>query len=251
MPLPLDSAVVRDGPRPSGWAAIRRLASQNTDPCQWLSMADVLRAMVAEAARGPANARGAHPSLDIVPVAAPEEVAEFEQLAKGWKLESLAFRESAEYLDAKVAQLSAQDINKAQAQTEAADKMAVDAEMALRAESEAPQLSVEEQKINLASLLGSGQGSISSLNVAALKAKLEEEYKEVCSGKHPTMADVKKSALVAKLKEHVEASLRRLGEGSSAAVVVDEDIDGYSSGELSEDERAALQALHEVRARPT
>ena len=210
MPLPMEPTVVRDGPRPSAWAAMRRLAALKREPSTWVSMADVLRSLVAEVARGPAEARGAYSTLDAMPVAEPKDTAEFEKLVQGWKAEGIAFRNSDEYKEAKAKQLKAQELAKAAAQESAAQKMAVEAEVAQRHASETPKLSREERKQQLDVLLGKGPGGIQSLNVANLKQMLEEEYGEVCSGKHPTMADVKKPALVAKLEQHVRAELQRV-----------------------------------------
>jgi hypothetical protein len=50
-PLPLDPRIVLDGPRPSGWRAIRKLARMHA-PSSCVLMRHVLRAMVEAAADG-------------------------------------------------------------------------------------------------------------------------------------------------------------------------------------------------------
>ena len=66
-PLPMQEAVVRDGPRPSGWAAIAWLAKAKPHPSSWVDMRMVLHAAVGVAARGPAEARGSPAPLQLSP----------------------------------------------------------------------------------------------------------------------------------------------------------------------------------------
>ena len=137
-PLPLDPAVVRDGPRPSGWGAIKALGLAHPRPTECVMMRNVLQAMVEDAARGPPAARGPCPSLDKVLKPSSADLIEFAELIKGWKKESADYKASDEYKELKEQQDKAKGDAKAAEVATRADAMAVEAERAAQQAKEQP-----------------------------------------------------------------------------------------------------------------